>query len=306
LPTDVEKVVPTATVSESGIEFPTPQANTPGMPVATSQLNPECQSNVNVTLENNADNPISDPERILEILSQLSELEECNLPKEEGWLHRYDITNGESGSHEYLAHLPGESASCDLQLLLKNENGKIIPLRLFDMVDSTSVGFFAAMNADGELLSSAKEPDPVCNLSNGAKTIGTGTTPYFTGYFVDEYQRRFQLLKMNPAGLGNGGIAGRFIEENGNQYFILQMYADNLNDTNTKLSLSSGEEVSLKTEKNLYWFDLKTERNLRSLTEYTTIDGQMIRRESEHQLEFYAILPTNLAEALQIIEANKQ
>lgn len=142
MPTDVEKVVPTATVSESGIEFPTPQANTPGMPVATPQLNPECQSNVNVTLENNADNPISDPERILEILSQLSELEECNLPKEEGWLHRYDITNGEPGSYEYLAHLPGESASCDLQLLLKNENGKIIPLRLFDMVDSTSVGLF--------------------------------------------------------------------------------------------------------------------------------------------------------------------
>ncbi|MCE5209583.1 MAG: hypothetical protein LLG42_14895, partial [Chloroflexi bacterium] len=119
---------------------PTLPGSTLEIPVETNPLLNDCQSAVDVTVESNADNPITDEKEIMEILTGLSELEQCNFPAKEGWLHRYDLINGKPGQSEFLAHLPGGSPSCDLQLWVKNENGKYLPMRLGDLRDNLQEG----------------------------------------------------------------------------------------------------------------------------------------------------------------------
>lgn len=289
-----DSVVPTPTIESMVV-----------LPVSTPLTNQGCQSTVNVTLENNADNPITDEAKILEILSQLSELEQCNLPKEEGWLHRYSIINGKPSSWQFLAHITGSGDSCDLQLYLKNQNGKVLPLRLFDMSNSTSLGLIVELDEDGKLVRSENILNPHCNLRNGANSVGTGTTPYFIGDFVAEYEHTFQLLKTNPDKWESGGIAGWFMKENGNHYFILQEYGDNLDGVMLYLGKSEGQ-VSLKNKKIQSFFDLETGRVVRKITVYTTMDDNVIREDSEMMLDYYEQLPSDLGAALKIIEVHKQ
>jgi len=289
-----DSVVPTATI-ESTVE----------LPVSTPLINQGCQSTVNVTLENSADNPITDEAKILEILSQLSELEQCNLPKEEGWLHRHSIINGKPNSQQFLAHITGSGDSCDLQLYLRNQNGKVLPLRLFDMRISTSLGLFVELDEDGKLIRSENILNPLCNLRNGANSVGTGTTPYFIGDFVAEYEHTFQLLKTNPDKSESVEITSWFMEDNGNRYFILQEYGDKLDGVMLYLGKSEGQ-VSLKNQKIQSFFDLKTGRVVRNITVYTTMDDNIIRYDSEMMLDYYEQLPSDLGAALKIIEAYKQ
>lgn len=256
-------------------------------------------------LENSVNNPISGEEQILEILAGLSELERSNLPREEGWLHRYDIVNGKPGRYEFIAHLPGSDEACDLQLWLLNEGENLHPMRLGDLRNQVmNEGEFVDLDKNGEVIRSERGSIQ-CDLINGYSSVGTSMSPHFLSGLLPSFQQDFFLLRSNPTGLGSGGIFAWYIEEDGVRYFVLQKYGDNLNGILMSLG-DSGGEVSLKTKKEQFFIDTKTGRLIRSISEYTTMDGETIRRDIEHHLDFHQTLPPHLWEALQMIEGKKQ
>ncbi|MFZ3150055.1 MAG: hypothetical protein WA116_00010, partial [Anaerolineaceae bacterium] len=238
LPNTGGNAAPTATEIGHSTTLPTPgvdsistlppDESTVELPVETPQISNQCQSTVHVTPENNADNPITEETRIMEILTGLSELELCNFPAKEGWLHRYDVINGKPGGHEFLAHLPGGSPSCDLQLWVENENGKYLPRRLGDLRDSLQVGgYFVELDEDGNLVRSERGPIQ-CDLRNGASSVGTGTTPYFIAGAVAEYEHRYYLQKTNPE---SPNIKGWFSNESGKSEFVIERYGQDRSGT---------------------------------------------------------------------------
>lgn len=268
------------------------------------QNRPVNESGVTI-LENSVNNPISGEAQILEILAGLSELERSNLPREEGWLHRYDTVNGKPGKNEFIAHLPGGVETCDLQLWLLNEGENLYPMRLGDLRNQVmDEGDFVDLDKNGEVIRSERG-SVQCDLINGYSSAGTSMSPHFLSGLLPGFQWDFSLLRSDPTGLGSGGISAWYIEEDSVRYFVLQKYGDNLNGTLMSLG-DSGGEISLKTQKEQFFIDTKTGRLIRSISEYITMDGETIRRDIEHHLDFYQTLPPHLWEALQMIEGKKQ
>lgn len=254
-------------------------------------------------LEDSVNNPISGEAQILEILAGLSELERSNLPREEGWLHRYDTVNGKPGRYEFIAHLPGGVEACDLQLWLLNEGENLHPMRLGDLRNQVmDEGDFVDLDKNGGVIRSERGSIQ-CDLITGYSSVGTSMSPHFLSGLLPGFQQDFFLLR--STGLGSGGISAWYIEEDGVHYFVLQKYSDNLNGTLMSLG-DSGGEVNLKTKKEQFFIDTETGRLIRSISEYITMDGETIRRDIEHHLVFYQTLPPHLWEALQMIEGKKQ
>ena len=314
LPGDEDLTTVTKTLSEPGMDnipnlstdsvVPTPTIeSTVELPVSTPLINQGCQSTVNVTLENSADNPITDEAKILEILSQLSELEQCNLPKEEGWLHRYSLMNGLPSTIHFITHLTGSSPLCDLQLYLKVNNGNLKPMVLGDLRGNQKEGYLISLDEEGKLLASERLTLK-CDLTSGYPSVGTTMDPHFISGMLESVNHVYSLLKSDATILGPG-ITGWFMEENGNHYFILQEYGENLDGVMLYLGKSEGQ-VSLKNQKIQSFFDLKTGRVVRNITVYTTMDDNIIRYDSEMMLDYYEQLPSDLGAALKIIEAYKQ
>jgi hypothetical protein len=287
-PTSPLTDTPPLTVPESTLEIP----------VESNSILNDCQSTVHVTLENNADNPITEETRIMEILTGLSELELCNFPAKEGWLHRYDVINGKPDDSEFLAHLPGGSAICDLQLLVKNEN----PMRLGDLRDNLQEGgYFVELDKDGNLVRSERGPIQ-CDLRNGASSLGTGTTPFFISGEVETFAHIYTLLKTGPY---DSSIKGWFSVENGINEFVIEQFGQDRSGTQM-YDYETATTVTLVAVRMQYYFDISTGRHIKSVTEYTTTENRIITDNSIHYMSFYEQLPEEFVNALSTIESFKK
>ena len=292
LPAPNSEFTPAPTLIESTLEIP----------VESNSIVNDCQSAVNVTMENNADNPITDETRIMEILTGLSELELCNFPAKEGWLHRYDVINGRRSQSEFLAHLPGGSAICDLQLWVKNENGKYLPMRLGDLRDSLQEGgYFVDLDEVGKLVRSERGPIQ-CDLRNGSSSLGTGTTPFFISGAVETFAHIYTLLKTSPY---DSSIKGWFSVENGINEFVIEQFAQDRSGTQM-FDYETATNVTLAAVREQYYFDISTGRHVKSVTEYTTTDNRIITRNTIHHMNFYEQLPEEFGNALSTIESFKK
>ncbi|MFZ3151152.1 MAG: hypothetical protein WA116_05640 [Anaerolineaceae bacterium] len=302
---------PTATASGLTTSLPTPyieSASTSTLIESTLELTDEsapilndCQSTVHVTPENNVGNPITEETRIMEILTGLSELELCNFPAKEGWLHRYDVINGKPDDSEFLAHLPGGSPSCDLQLWVKNENGKYLPMRLGDLRDNLQEGgYFVDLDEDGNLVRSERGPIQ-CDLRNGYSSLGTGRTPFFISGEVESLAHTYTLLKTGPDDLS---IKAWFSVENGINKFVIEEYGQDLSGTQMYDS-ETATTVTLATQRTQYYFDISTGRHIKSVTEVTTTDNRIITDNTIHHMNFYEQLPEEFINALSTIESFK-
>lgn len=119
----IEKTLPQPEVVQTlnePVEQETSEITKTAMPGAN------CKLNLDIPWEHDESNPLTDENKILEIVSALSDFETCNLTQQEGWLLRYDTQEGkrQEGS-EFLAHLTGKPDACDLQLGFIYSNGNL-------------------------------------------------------------------------------------------------------------------------------------------------------------------------------------
>lgn len=312
LPNNGENAAPTATEVGLSTTLPTPRVDSIStlppvesmveLPVETPQISNQCQSAIKVSLENNADNPITDEARIMEILTGLSELELCNFPAKEGWLHRYDLINGKPAGSEFLAHLPGGSPSCDLQLYVKNENGKYLPMRLGDLRDSLQEGgYFVELDKVSKLVRSERGPIQ-CDLRNGYSSLGTGTTPFFISDAVESFAHTYTLLKTSPY---DSSITGWFSVENGISEFVIEQFGQDRSGTQM-FDNETATNVTIVANRSQYYFDISTGRHIKSVTEYTTTDNRIITYNTIHHMSFYEQFPEEFVTALSTIESFKK
>jgi hypothetical protein len=312
LPNNGGNAAPTATEIGLSTTLPTPHVDsistlppdesTVELPVETPQISNQCQSAVKVSLENNADNSITDETRIMEILTGLSELEQCNFPAKNGWLHRYDVINGKPEDSEFLAHLPGGSPSCDLQLWVINENGKYLPMRLGDLRDSLQEGgYFVELDKVGKLVRSERGPIQ-CNLRNGYSSLGTGMTPFFISDAVESFAHTYTLLKTSPY---DSSIKGWFSVENGINEFVIEQSGQDRSGTQM-FDNETATNVTIKAIRRQYYFDLTSGGNIKTIEEYTTTDNRIITYNTIHHMSFYEQLPEEFVMALSTIESFKK
>jgi len=305
--------LPTPLPSPEQAKLPTPNvamsSATESSPLTDLGLNEEflspenCQLAMEIPWEHDESNPITDENKILEILNALFNFESCNLPRQEGWLLRYDIQEEKQGEdrREYLARLTGVPGACDLQLLLRRSNGKLTPYRLYDARDPDTEPNLLYMDYD--LCESFPEP---CNLKSGYYNLGTGTDPYF----LSDYSSAFlhdQTFKANPQ---NGIVEskGWFIrdsEQNGAGLFVYERTVSGGNAA-IHTDLVTGQTYTPIKQVRYIYFDLASGRPVREVFERTSTEGNVYKTSRDMVLSFYADLPQDLRSVLNSAEAYRE
>lgn len=300
-PTPEQHTLPTPNVES--VPATDPSFGTDGTLTEETLPLENCQLALDMPLEHDESNPITDENRILEILNALFGFETCHLPGQEGWLLRYDTETGmrDENRSEYLTHLTGIPGTCDLQLCLRRSNGKLTPFRLYDAREPAKEPNLLYMDYD--LCVSIPEP---CNLKNGYDNLGTGTDPYF----LSDYPTAFlhdQTFNANPQ---NGIVEskGWFIrdsEQNGEGLFV---YERTVSGGNAAIytDLITGQTYTPIKQVRHFYFDLASGRPVREVFERTSTEGNVYKTSRDMVLSFYTDLPQDLRSLLDSAEAYRK
>lgn len=263
----------------------------------------DCKLSLETPWEHDKNNPITDENRILEILNALSDFETCHLPGQEDWLLRYDIWEGkrEEDRSEYLTHLTGIPVACDLQLWYKRSNGKLTSYRLYDARESAKEPNLLYMDYD--LCVKVTEP---CDLKNGAQNLGTGTDPYFLSDYTTAFLHD-QTFNANPQNgiVESKGWFTRDSEQNGEGLFVYERTVSGGNATIYTDLITGQAYTPIKQVRHIY-FDLASGRPVREVFERTSTEGNVYKTSRDMVLSFYTDLPQDLRSLLDSAEAYRK
>lgn len=123
---------------QSQAQLPAPKVNSvlatdSSMPANDEPFSPEnCQLALDIPWEHDVNNPITDEDKILEILRALGDLEECLYARQDGWLHYYTLRNGQRAEEEVLVHLIEGGSSVDLRYDLSYNQGRFTAKKYYD------------------------------------------------------------------------------------------------------------------------------------------------------------------------------
>ena len=262
-----------------------------------------CQLGFEIPWEHDENNPVTDENKVLELLNALFGFETCHLPQQEGWLLRYDIWEGKQveDRREYLTHLTGVPDTCDLQLMLRRSDGKLTPYRLYDAREPAKEPNLFYMDYD--LCVSIPEP---CNLKNGYHNLGTGTDPYF----LSDYPTAFLHDQTFNANSQNGTVEskGWFIrdsEQNGEGLFVYERTVRGGNAAIYTDLVTGQKYIPIKQIRHIY-FDLVSGRPVREVFERTSTEGNVYKTSRDMVLSFYNDVPQDLRSLLDSAEAYRK
>ena len=279
LPTpNVEAVLATSSLSTANIT-----------PNEDQMLLDNCQLALDIPWEFDETNPLTDENKIIEILQALGDLEECLFARQDGWLHNFVLINGQRTKEEVLVHLIEGGSYVDLRYDLLYNQGQYTAKEYYDGRMPENQWCNISNDAENEIIQVKRncKTTEIYHLLTGNGKVG--------GY-VEGFAHDFKLFKKTPRKPGYAEPKAWFIQENNAYFFVIEYKAD-LSD------VQGGEDFSNKPftdEVRRHFIDLNTGTLTRYVKETGFKDGSFRVVTEDMFLLFYSELPEDIATAIML------
>jgi hypothetical protein len=251
-----------------------------------------CQLGLGIPWEHDENNPITDENKILEILRALGDLEECLFARQDGWLHYYALQNGQRTKEEVLVHLIEGGSYVDLRYDLLYNQGQFTAELYYD----GRIAENQWCNISDEAIRQVIQVKRNCKTTEVYHLLtGNGEVDGYVGNVFYTF-----LADKNYPRHGPGYYLPRvwFTQENDASFLVMESKHD-LSD------VQGGEDFSNKPctyEIRRSFIDLNSGRLTKYVEETGFKDGSFRVTTEDVYLLFYPELPDDIAAAIKPLD----